>query len=606
MCVEIKGSSIVASKDVEKGALLFKVPSTRLEFDFERYFGFGEEKTAKFQDLLLVKDEKLGHIMFKLDEKEDLVKNLTEKPPKFSLAFPDSDYKMFSEFHKLLKEYDDKARNAEFLLKVVNKQQELWVSSTEDIKSGSEISIRFGKDYWMRKCFFNTTNPLQILVLLIFLEVFNDAEIMPEKWKKFEHFFIKWRIWIQSDCTLFLEQILKVNLEGEFVESLNCLGFSPRTILYRMLQTIGALKPPNGNAYKDYPEALRKIAHESRDLCFWPVQIEEASHPTESMRRKMQDGNEFGPNATWTNYPKTKQVFIAAKSDNIAMMKEVHDKSVNLDAYGTCKLWTPLHVACFYGSQKVTKFLLSKRVVFNAVDRDGKTALNLAEENGHTNLAKLVVAHAANESILPDKTSELRNLPSKDDPKLSSLEATINCKNVGNTAYKNKNYKSAFKFYSRGIDLCPANHPESVILYSNRAQVLITAKAFNLALRDVNKALGIDPLHEKTILRRAHCYESSNPEKSLTDLDLLMYISVPDKLINDRRSHLFLQTIVRATKEANLGKDLENLVIENSVEVGGIKYDFDNIPMSALMDLSLEDLRNLDVKVGRFDGNYAS
>ena len=42
-----------------------------------------------------------------------------------------------------------------------------------------------------------------------------------------------------------------------------------------------------------------------------------------------------------------------------------------------------------------------------------------------------------------------------------------------------------------------------------------------------------------------------------------MYVSVPDKLINDRRSHLFLQTIVRATKEANLGKDLENLVIEN-------------------------------------------
>ena len=55
-----------------------------------------------------------------------------------------------------------------------------------------------------------------------------------------------------------------------------------------------------------------------------------------------------------------------------------------------------------------------------------------------------------------------------------------------------------------------------VILYSNRAQVLITAKAFSLALRDVNRALDIDPIHEKTILRRAHCYEQSNPEKSLT------------------------------------------------------------------------------------------
>jgi len=69
------------------------------------------------------------------------------------------------------------------------------------------------------------------------------------------------------------------------------------------------------------------------------------------------------------------------KSDNIGILQEVHEKSINLNAYGTCKLWTPLHVACFYGSLKVVKFLLSKRVVFNSMDKDGKTPLNLAEEN---------------------------------------------------------------------------------------------------------------------------------------------------------------------------------------------------------------------------------
>ena len=46
------------------------------------------------------------------------------------------------------------------------------------------------------------------------------------------------------------------------------------------------------------------------------------------------------------------------------------------------------------------------------------------------------------------------------------------------------------------------------------------------------------------------------------DLDLLLYISVPDKLVNDRRNYLFLQSILRATKEANLGKDIEDLVID--------------------------------------------
>jgi len=604
MCVEIKGSSIVTTQDVPKGTLLFKVPGNRLQFHFESYYGLDEKKSDS-KDFLAVKDEKVGLVIFEPDGNVELVKNLKEDPPNYFLAFPDSNYKLFSEFHKMLKDYDDQPRNAELVVKFVNKNPELWVSCIQDMKSGSEISVRLGKEYWMRKLLFKTTNPLETLVLLIFSEAFNKADLLPEKWGKFEHFFIKWRIWSQADCTNFLQEILKVNIAGEFVENLNCLGFAPRTILYRMFQKVGAIKPPNGSAYKDYPEALRKIAHESRDLCFWPVQIGEISDQNESIRRKMQDGHEFGPNTTWTNYPKTKQVFMAAKSDNVAMLQEVHDKSINLNAYGTCKLWTPLHVACFYGSLKVAKFLLSKRVVFNSVDRNGKTPLNLAEENGHNNLAKVVVAHAANESILLDQTTDLRNLPSPDDPKLSSLEATINCKNVGNTAYKNKNYKSAFKFYSRGIDLCPVNHPESVILHSNRAQVLITAKAFNLALRDVNKALDIDPVHEKTILRRAHCYEASNPEKSLTDLDLLMYISVPDKLINDRRSHLFLQSIIRATKEANLGKDLQDLIIDDCAEVGGVKYTMDSIPMSALMDLSLEDLRKLDLKVGQYDGNYS-
>jgi len=603
MCYEVKDNKLVATDDAAKGTFLFKVPGIRRQFNFESFFGFGEVNSG-FSELLIVKDEKVGRIIFEPDGDAELVKSFKARTPKFVLGFPEINYKVFGEFHKLLKEYEDEPKNAELVTKVVNKHPELWVSCTKDIKSGSEISVRLEKEYWMRQLLLKTTNPFQKLVLLIFLETFNDGEVLPEKWSKFEHFYIKWRIWNQADCTLFLQEVLNLTLCGQLVENMHCLGFAPRTILYRMLQKIGAIKPPNGSAYKDYPEALRKIAHESRDLCFWPVQIGEASDHNESIRRKMQDGHEFGPNTTWTNYPKTKQVFMAAKSDNIAMLQEVHDKSINLNAYGTCKLWTPLHVACFYGSQKVTKFLLSKRVVFNSVDRNGKTPLNLAEENGHNNLAKLLVAHAANESVLPDQTSELRNLPSADDPKLSSLEATINCKNVGNTAYKNKNYKSAFKFYSRGIDLCPVNHPEMVILYSNRAQVLITAKAFNLALRDVNMALAIDPLHEKTILRRAHCYEASNPEKSLTDLDLLMYISVPDKLINDRRSHLFLQSIVRASKEANLGKHLEDLVIDDSVEIEGAKYSLDNIPMSALMDLSLDDLRHLDVKVGHFDGNY--
>ena len=246
---------------------------------------------------------------------------------------------------------------------------------------------------------------------------------------------------------------------------------------------MGGTSPPSANDYKNYPEALRSLTHQSRDLCFWPVQIAEENQQTEILRKKMFDGLEFGPNTTWRNFPKTKQIFMSAKRDDLENLKQIIDESVNLNAYGSAKYWTPLHVACFYGSHKVAKYLLERKVIFNSRDRYDKTPLNLAEDNGHSNLAKLLIAHAARESVLPDDGTEIRKLPSENDPKMSTLEAAVNCKNVGNNAFKNKNYKSAFNLYSRGLELCPDNHPQKVILLSNRSQVLITVKAYNLAMR---------------------------------------------------------------------------------------------------------------------------
>ena len=318
----------------------------------------------------------------------------------------------------------------------------------------------------------------------------------------------------------------------------------------------------------------------------------------------MFDGLEFGPNTSWTNFPKTKQIFMSAKKDDLANIKQVLDPSVNLNAFGTCKLWTPLHVACFYGSQKVARFLLEKKVIFNSKDREGRTPLDLAEINGHSNLAKALIGHAAGESTLPDDGVEIRKMPLENDPKMSTLEAAVNCKNVGNNAFKNKNYKSAFNLYSRGLELCPDNHPQKVILLSNRAQILITVKAYNLALRDINCALDIDPVHDKTILRRAHCYdEVSDPARSLMDLDLLLYISVPDKFIFTRRSDLFLKTLVvtKTDVKAEEGVEGGESSQESLIKIGGEDFSLDQLPMSSLLDLSLDDLRDLDRKVGLFD-----
>ena len=83
------------------------------------------------------------------------------------------------------------------------------------------------------------------------------------------------------------------------------------------------------------------------------------------------------------------------------------------------------------------------------------------------------------------------------------------------------------------------------------------------------------------------------------DLDLLLYISVPDKFIHNRRNFLFLQTIVPSKEEE---KEVNKMVEDfRSIKIEGTEHSLENLPMSALMDLTLEDLRDLDTKVGLFD-----
>ena len=85
---------------------------------------------------------------------------------------------------------------------------------------------------------------------------------------------------------------------------------------------------------------------------------------------------------------------------------------------------------------------------------------------------------------------------------------------------------------------------------------------------------------------------------------MLLHISVPDKLVNDRRSHLFLKSLVSVgTKEEGQGDQEKqgNQDVVDSVTVEGSEYQLSSLPMSLLMELSLEDLRSLDSQVGRWD-----
>lgn len=84
----------------------------------------------------------------------------------------------------------------------------------------------------------------------------------------------------------------------------------------------------------------------------------------------------------------------------------------------------------------------------------------------------------------------------------------------------------------------------------------------------------------------------------LQDLDLLLYISVPDKFIHNRRNTLFLQSLVPNKQPEEVEAAADSL---QSVKIEDKEHSLEDISMSALMDLSLDDLRDLDKKVGLYD-----
>ena len=150
---------------------------------------------------------------------------------------------------------------------------------------------------------------------------------------------------------------------------------------------------------------------------------------------------------------------MACKSDKLELVKEVAARpgGVNLSAWGTCQLWTPLHVAAHHGSNRLVSYLLGRGAVRNSRDRAGRSPLQLAELAGHTNCAKMLLAHAAR----PTPSSSVSRPPST--ARMSTTPPTRS--------------RTTFKLYSRGIGLCPADHPELVALLSNRAQAPHANKA---------------------------------------------------------------------------------------------------------------------------------
>lgn len=81
-------------------------------------------------------------------------------------------------------------------------------------------------------------------------------------------------------------------------------------------------------------------------------------------------------------------------------------------------------------------------------------------------------------------------------------------KNEGNKQFKDGVFDVAELLYSHAIEMGePVKHKERVVFYSNRCECRIQQKKYKEALEDADKALKLDPKHQKSLSRKKRCLE---------------------------------------------------------------------------------------------------
>eukprot|EP00612_Vaucheria_litorea_P008370 CAMPEP_0171474290 /NCGR_PEP_ID=MMETSP0946-20130122/2342_1 /TAXON_ID=109269 /ORGANISM="Vaucheria litorea, Strain CCMP2940" /LENGTH=501 /DNA_ID=CAMNT_0012004203 /DNA_START=23 /DNA_END=1528 /DNA_ORIENTATION=- len=76
-------------------------------------------------------------------------------------------------------------------------------------------------------------------------------------------------------------------------------------------------------------------------------------------------------------------------------------------------------------------------------------------------------------------------------------------KELGDAKYKEKSYREAIDYYSKGISGCDSKVPELSALFCNRAAAKIMLLQFNLAVEDCDCAIAADPKNLKAYFRKA-------------------------------------------------------------------------------------------------------
>ena len=95
------------------------------------------------------------------------------------------------------------------------------------------------------------------------------------------------------------------------------------------------------------------------------------------------------------------------------MFRLIYEKTENKSPKSTSGSEnTPLHTAAENGCSKITKFILENSIAdeINLLNRYDKTPLNLAEENNHMDICKLLTSAISKQNNIPRNPRKKRKI----------------------------------------------------------------------------------------------------------------------------------------------------------------------------------------------------
>ena len=160
--------------------------------------------------------------------------------------------------------------------------------------------------------------------------------------------------------------------------------------------------------------------------------------------------------------------------------------------------------------------------------REVGTIKVINKNNNNENTAEYKAFQSRNDIFNVNKSNDNNN--DNDNDKLTVPKARGNSENIdgeslerqrGNTLYEQGNFASAVKSYTTCLGMKVNNY----VAFSNRAMAYIKLKEYGKAEKDCTCALSIDPMHVKSMLRRATAKNAVGKHRSAID-DLKMALEL--------------------------------------------------------------------------------